>query len=145
MKTHNALITLTKRLLKLFLPFQKSSSSDSRNEFSSTVELTTEQQKARELDRLDDECKVLTRERDYLRGFLTDINRLLDDPDNSASRLEILEDIKMTYERGIEEKEALMGEKTRCMTWLRRPGGRYSPDKNVVPKAEVHFFLSLLI
>lgn len=111
--------------------------------FSSTVELTTEQQKARGLDRLDDEYKVLTRERDYLRGFLTDITRLPDDPANGASRLETLEDIKVTYERRIAEKEALMGEKTRCMTWLRRPGGRYSPDKNVLPKAEGGIFCFL--
>ena len=119
--------------------------------FDSTVELTREQQKARELDRLDDEYKVLTRERDHLRGFLTDITRLLDDPANSASRLETLEDIKVTYERRFAEKEALMGEKMRCMTWLRRPGGRFSLDKDVLPKAEgvyfffLFFFLSLLI
>ena len=92
--------------------------------FSSTVDLTTEQQKARELDRLDDEYKVLTRERGCLRGFLTDMTRLVDDPDNSVSRLETLKDIKVTYERRIEEKETLMGEKTQCMMWLRRPGGR---------------------
>lgn len=88
-----------------------------------------EHEKAKEHERLDGEYQVLARETADLRSFLTHINRLLDDPDNDASQLEIQQDIKVTHERMISRNEDLMAEKIRFMKWLRKPGKWHSPNK----------------
>lgn len=52
-----------------------------------------EQSEYSQYDRLNDQCQILTCEIDDLRRALTDITRCLDEPDNNASQVEILEAI----------------------------------------------------
>ncbi|KAF6218516.1 hypothetical protein HO133_005865 [Letharia lupina] len=93
-----------------------------------------EHEKAKEHERLDGEYQVLARETADLRSFLTHINRLLDDPDNDASQLEMQQDIKVTHERMISRNEDLMAEKMRFMKWLRKPDEDYMKWEDA-PKA----------